>query len=105
MNERFVSVMGEFVISTPQVIVLGVPETNETFRAKGVKSNFRLEVHQGGVANNDAVRYIDRSLPRNALNREDGCLTDIKLQASIFFEDGLRLENLRTPFAIAIWRI
>jgi hypothetical protein len=36
---------------------------------------------------------IERSLLRNALSREDGCLSDIELQASIFFEDGLKLSQ------------
>jgi hypothetical protein len=68
-------------------------ETNETFRAKGVNGNFRPEVCQCGADSNDAVRYIERSLLRDALSREDGCLSDIELQASIFFENGLKLSQ------------
>ncbi len=45
---------------------------------------------QSGAGSNDAVRYIERSLLRNAFGREDGCLSDIELQASIFLENGLK---------------
>ena len=57
-------------------------DTNETFRAKGVKNNFRLEVRQFGAVSNDAVLYIEHSLLRNALSWEDGCLSDIELQTT-----------------------
>ncbi len=68
-------------------------DTNETFGAKGVKGNFRPEVRQCGAGSNDAVRYVERSLLRNAFHREKGCLSDIELQASIFFENGLKLSQ------------
>ena len=68
-------------------------DTNETFRAKGVKGNVRPKVRQCGAGSNDAVRYIERSLLRNAMGRENGCLSDIELQASIFFENGLKLSQ------------
>ncbi len=38
------------------------------------------------------MRYIERDLLRDTL-REDGCLRDVELQASIFFEDGLKLRQ------------
>jgi hypothetical protein len=50
-------------------------------------------VRECGAGNYDAVRYIERSLLRNAVSREDGCHSDIEIQASIFFENGLKLSQ------------
>ena len=49
-------------------------------------------MRQSRADSNKAVRYIERDLLRDTL-REDGCLRDVELQASIFLEDGLELRQ------------
>ena len=66
--------------------------TNEAFRTEADKDKINREVCQSRAGGDDALRYIKRDLLRDAL-REDGCLWDVELQASIFFEYSLKLRQ------------
>jgi hypothetical protein len=49
-------------------------------------------VCQNRSVGDDTLLYIKRDLLRDTL-REDGCLRDVELQVSIFFENGLNLHQ------------
>ncbi len=56
------------------------------------QDNIRRKVRQCGAGSKDAVRYIKRSLLRDALGEDNG-LRDVELQTSICLEDGLELSQ------------
>ena len=66
--------------------------TNESFRAEVDKGKISREVCQNRSVGDDTLLYIKRDLLRDTL-REDGCLRDVELQVSIFFENGLNLHQ------------
>jgi hypothetical protein len=66
--------------------------TNEDFRAEAGQGKIRREVCQRRADGDDAFHYIKRDLLCDTL-REDGCLRDVEVQVSIFFEKGLKFHQ------------
>jgi hypothetical protein len=67
-------------------------DTNETLRTERNEGDICIKGRQGGAVADDAVRYIERSLLRDAIG-EDGSLGDVEVKSSILLEDVLELSQ------------